>query len=77
MFNLAEITEDVYRISIYVPEINLQFNHSWLKMMSRFCFTLGSARCFLSFGRHWRRSSIPLQSGISDLATSNLMNAEL
>jgi flavorubredoxin len=31
MFNLAEIVEDVYRISIYVPEINLQFNHFLVK----------------------------------------------
>jgi flavorubredoxin len=27
MFNLTEIAEDVYRISVYVPEINLAFNH--------------------------------------------------
>jgi flavorubredoxin len=27
MFNVAEIAEDVYRISVYVPEIKLQFNH--------------------------------------------------
>jgi flavorubredoxin len=31
MSNLAEIAEDVYRISIYVPEINLQFNHFLIK----------------------------------------------
>ena len=27
MFNVSEIAEDVYRISIYVPEVKLQFNH--------------------------------------------------
>src|SRR5665213_2189608 len=27
MFNTSEIAPDVYRISVFVPEINLQFNH--------------------------------------------------
>ena len=27
MFNVTEIARDVYRISVYVPEINLAFNH--------------------------------------------------
>ena len=31
MFNIHEIAEDVYRIAIYVPEINLQFNHFLVK----------------------------------------------
>jgi flavorubredoxin len=31
MFNIAEIAEDIYRISVYVPEIRLQFNHFLVK----------------------------------------------
>jgi flavorubredoxin len=31
MFHLAEIAEDVYRISVFVPEINLGFNHFLVK----------------------------------------------
>ncbi len=31
MSNVAEVAENVYRISIYVPEINLQFNHFLVK----------------------------------------------
>ncbi len=27
MVNTSEIAPDVYRISVFVPEINLQFNH--------------------------------------------------
>jgi flavorubredoxin len=31
MFNLNEIAEDVYRISVFVPEFNLTFNHFLVK----------------------------------------------
>lgn len=31
MFNISEIAQDVYRICVYVPEINLQFNHFLVK----------------------------------------------
>jgi flavorubredoxin len=31
MFNLSEIAEDVYRISVFVPEFNLAFNHFLVK----------------------------------------------
>jgi len=31
MVNVSEIAPDVYRISIYVPEMNLQFNHFLIK----------------------------------------------
>jgi flavorubredoxin len=31
MFNLTEIAEDVYRISVFVPEFNLAFNHFLVK----------------------------------------------
>ena len=31
MFHVAEIAQDVYRIAVYVPEINLQFNHFLVK----------------------------------------------
>ena len=31
MINVSEIAPDVYRISVYVPEMNLQFNHFLIK----------------------------------------------
>jgi flavorubredoxin len=31
MFNLTEIAEDVYRISVFVPDFNLAFNHFLVK----------------------------------------------
>src|SRR5512146_3326223 len=31
MYKLDEIAADIYRISVYVPEINLQFNHFLVK----------------------------------------------
>jgi flavorubredoxin len=31
MINVSEIAPDVYRISVFVPEINLQFNHFLIK----------------------------------------------
>jgi flavorubredoxin len=31
MFNLTEIAEDIYRISVFVPEFNLAFNHFLVK----------------------------------------------
>lgn len=31
MFNLSEIADDVYRISVFVPEFNLTFNHFLVK----------------------------------------------
>jgi flavorubredoxin len=31
MVNTSEIASDVYRISVFVPEINLQFNHFLIK----------------------------------------------
>ncbi len=31
MFDLTEIAEDVYRISVFVPEFNLAFNHFLVK----------------------------------------------
>jgi flavorubredoxin len=31
MYNLTEIAEDVYRISVFVPEFNLAFNHFLVK----------------------------------------------
>src|ERR1043165_4896724 len=31
MFKLAEIAEDIYRISVYAPQINLEFSHFLVK----------------------------------------------
>ncbi|MDQ6706605.1 MAG: MBL fold metallo-hydrolase, partial [Acidobacteriota bacterium] len=46
MFNVAEIAEDVYRISVYVPQINLQFNHFLIKDEEPLLFHTGLRAMF-------------------------------
>ncbi len=46
MFNLSEIAEDVYRISVYVPQINLQFNHFLIKDEEPLLFHTGLRAMF-------------------------------
>ena len=46
MPNITEIAPDVYRISIYVPEINLQFNHFLVKDDEPLLFHTGYRRTF-------------------------------
>jgi hypothetical protein len=46
MYNLSEIAEDVYRISIFVPEINLAFNHFLVKDEEPLLFHAGFRRMF-------------------------------
>ena len=44
--NITEITNDVYRISIYVPEIDLQFNHFLVKDDEPMLYHAGMNRMF-------------------------------
>lgn len=44
--NVSEIAPDVYRLSIYVPEINLQFNHFLVKDDEPLLFHTGSRAMF-------------------------------
>lgn len=46
MFNLAEIADNVYRISVYVPEIKLQFNHFLVKDEEPLLFHAGLRSMF-------------------------------
>lgn len=46
MSDISEIAPDVYRFSIYVPEINLQFNHFLVKDDEPLLFHTGSRAMF-------------------------------
>src|SRR5690348_3333628 len=46
MYKLDEIGADLYRISVYVPEINLQFNHFLVKDEEPLLFHTGLRRMF-------------------------------
>jgi flavorubredoxin len=46
MFNLSEIADDVYRISVFVPEFNLTFNHFLVKDDEPLLFHAGLRRMF-------------------------------
>ncbi|HZX13575.1 MAG TPA: MBL fold metallo-hydrolase, partial [Thermodesulfobacteriota bacterium] len=46
MAKVNEIAPDVYRISIYVPEFNLQFNHFLIKDDEPLLFHTGYKRMF-------------------------------
>jgi flavorubredoxin len=46
MPNIQEIAADVYRVSIFVPEINLQFNHFLVKDEEPLLFHTGSRAMF-------------------------------
>jgi flavorubredoxin len=46
MINTSEIAPDVYRISVFVPEINLQFNHFLIKDDEPMLFHAGMKQMF-------------------------------
>ena len=46
MFKLDEIAEDIYRISVFVPEFNLGFNHFLVKDEEPLLFHAGFRRMF-------------------------------
>jgi flavorubredoxin len=46
MINTSEIAPDVYRISVFVPEINLQFNHFLIKDDEPMLFHTGMKQMF-------------------------------
>jgi flavorubredoxin len=46
MFKLDEIAEDLYRISVFVPEFNLSFNHFLVKDEEPLLFHAGFRRMF-------------------------------
>ena len=51
MVRITEIAPEIYRISVFVPEINLEFSHFSSGTRSRCCSTQGCGGCFLSCGR--------------------------
>ena len=46
MADVAEIAPDIYRISVYFPEFNLQFNHFLVKDEEPLLFHTGFKSCF-------------------------------
>ena len=46
MVNTSEIAADVYRISVFVPEINLQFNHFLIKDEEPMLYPAGLKQMF-------------------------------
>ncbi len=46
MADVSEIAPDIYRISVYVPEFNLQFNHFLVKDEEPLLFHTGYKTCF-------------------------------
>src|SRR5947209_17575921 len=46
MSNVVEVAPDVYRVSVFVPEINLQFNHFLVKDDEPLLFHAGLRNMF-------------------------------
>jgi hypothetical protein len=66
MSRVTEIAPDVYRISVFFPEINLQFNHFLVsRTKNLFCSTLVCAACSLTCVKVSRRCSTPKLRWIS------------
>jgi hypothetical protein len=54
---VTEIAPDVYRISDFYPEINLQFNHFLVNDDEPLLFHTGLRRMFSEVGKVWPRCS--------------------
>jgi hypothetical protein len=75
MPKVDEIAPDLYRISVYVPEINLQFNHFLVKDDEPLLFHTGLRRMFPLVREASPASSIRPSCAGSASATSNQTNA--
>ena len=56
MATVTEIAPDTYRISVFVPEFNLQFNHFLVKDDEPLLFHTGYRGYFQKCVREWRPS---------------------
>ena len=53
--NISEIAPDVYRFSLFVPEINLQFNQFLIKDDEPLLFHTGMKGIFRLSMKRWQR----------------------
>ena len=58
MTTVSEIAPDMFRISTFVPDFNLQFNQFLVVTTSHCCFILARAQCLLRFETLWQRCLI-------------------
>jgi hypothetical protein len=54
MARIDEIAPDLYRVSIYVPQFDLQFNHFLIRDDEPLLFTPACAGCFRKSARRLR-----------------------
>jgi hypothetical protein len=67
---IDEVATDLYRICLYVPEFDLQFNHFLIRDADRSCSIRACGACFRPSARRWLHSSILQVSAGSAGATS-------
>ena len=72
---IDEIAPDLYRISVYVKDFELQFNHFLIKDDEPLLFHTGMRGMFPAAVRRWLHSSILQVSAGSAGATSRWTNA--
>ena len=77
MPHVCEIAPDVYRISVFFPEINLQFNHFLVNDDEPLLFHTGLRRMFPEVREEWREWSIRPSCAGSVGAISSPMSAAL
>jgi hypothetical protein len=70
MYKINEIAPDVYRISVFVPEIHLQFNHFLIKDDEPLLYHTGLRKMFPFCMKRSKPSLNPGYCGGSALATS-------
>ena len=72
---IDEVATDLYRICLYVPEFDLQFNHFLIRDEEPLLFHTGMRGMFPAAVRRWLHSSILQVSAGSAGATSRWTNA--
>ena len=75
MTQITEIAPDMYRISTFIPEVNLQFNQFLVRDKQPLLFHTGIRGYFRSCGTLWPRYWRPPPSGGSASVISRPMNA--
>jgi len=75
MATVTEIAPDVYRISIFAPRFDLQFNHFVIRDEQPTLYHTGTRACSRLSGRRWQSSSTPRQSAGSVSVTSKWTSA--
>ena len=77
MVSTTEIAKDVFRIAIFVPEINLEFSHFVVRDEEPLLFHAGLRGMFPVLREQVSRLIDVRRSGTLDSVTSSPMNVEL